>query len=252
LLTSKPNKKTFMKTLALIALVSISFSLKAQVNLNKVKDKVNQTVSGTGTSTPLSNTEIVNGLKEALSIGANNSASSASKTDGFFKNQKIRIPFPPEAARVRTAAENVGMKKQVDKFVLTLNRAAEEASKEAAPIFLNAIKTMSISDGMSLLKGSDNAATEFLNNRTNPELRAKFQPIVKAAIQKVELTKYWNPLMSNYNKVPGVQRVNPNLEEYITIKAIEGLFTLMAEEELKIRKDPGARVTDLLRRVFGG
>jgi hypothetical protein len=222
----------------------------AQINLNKAVNSVSNAINN-GTGTSISNDEIVNGLKEALSIGSNNSTASASKLDGFNRNPKIKIPFPKEAQQVKTHAEKIGMKKQVDKFVLTLNRAAEEASKEAAPIFLNAIKTMSVTDGVSILKGSDNAATNFLNEKTNAELMVKFKPIVQRALKKVEVTKQWNPLVTAYNKVPGTTKMNPDLEEYVTLKAMEGLFILLAEEELKIRKDPSARVTDLLKKVFG-
>jgi enolase len=152
---------------------------------------------------------------------------------------------------MKTALENVGMKKQVDKFVLSLNRAAEEASKEAAPILINAIKGITLTDAVNILKGSDNAATKYLNTATNNQLKAQFKPIVQRAIQKVEVTKYWNPLVTKYNRIPGAQKMNPDLEEYVTIKAIEGLFKLIAEEELKIRKDPAARTSDLLRKIFG-
>ncbi|MBA3899463.1 MAG: DUF4197 domain-containing protein [Bacteroidetes bacterium] len=237
------------KLLIFAAFIGAANLADAQVNLKNLKNAA-KTVSPTG-ATGLSNAEVIDGLKEALTVGANNAASMASKMDGFNKNPKIKIPFPPEANQVKTTVENMGMKKQVDKFVLTVNRAAEEAAKEAAPIFVNAIKSMSVTDGMSLLKGSDDAATRFLNDKTNTELIAKFKPVVQKAIQKVEVTRYWTPLMTSYNRVPGTQKVNPDLEEYITLKAIEGLFVLIAEEELKIRKDPSARVSDLLKKVFG-
>ncbi len=222
----------------------------AQININNTINTVNDAVKA-GNKPQLSNDEVVKGLKEALTVGTNNSTSAASIKDGFNKNSKIKIPFPPEAIQVKKTVEKVGMKPQVDKFVLTLNRAAEEASKEAAPIFINAIKSMSVTDGFTILKGADNAATKFLNDKTSAELMVKFKPIVQKAIKKVEVTKYWNPIASRYNKVPGTTDVNPDLEEYVTLKAIEGLFILLAEEELKIRKDPSARVSDLLKKVFG-
>ncbi len=202
-------------------------------------------------ATPLTNDEVVRGLKEALNVGTNNSTASCSKADGFYKNQLITIPFPAEAEKIKNTVIKLGMQKQVDEFVLTLNRSAEEASKEAAPIFIEAIKNMSVEDGFKILKGEDNAATEFLKNKTTSSLLEKFMPIVKKAISKVELTKYWNPIMTSYNMVPGVQKQNPDLEKYVTTKAIEGLFKLIAGEEKKIRKDPLAQITDLLKRVFG-
>ncbi len=237
-----------MKKIIFFTFISIlAVNTQAQINLDKIKN----TVSGTGSGNNLTNDEVIKGLREALTVGTNNATSMVSKTDGFFKNPSIKIPFPEDAIKVKNTCENIGMKPQVDKFVLTLNRAAEEASKEAAPIFINAIKSMSISDGFSILKGADNAATKYLQDKTSAELKQKFKPIVQNALKKVEITKYWSPLITAYNKTPGAQKINPDLEEYVTLKALDGLFKMVAQEELKIRKDPAARVTDLLRKVFG-
>lgn len=248
-----------MKKILLIAgaFAFTALSANAQINWNKtVKDakKEGEKIvnSATGNKNkPLTNDEVVRGLREALSVGTNKSAKAASAADGFYKNPMITIPFPPEAIKVKNTAEDLGMKPQVDKFVMTLNRAAEEASKEAAPIFLNAIKSMSVGDGFAILKGNDDAATIYLKDKTSSDLKVKFKPIVQNAIKKVEVTKHWNPIITKYNKVPGVQKMNPDLEEYVTLKAMEGLFKMIAQEELKIRKDPAARVSDLLKRVFG-
>jgi hypothetical protein len=237
-----------MKKIIFLALIIIGIAnAGAQINLDKIKN----TVSGSNSGNNLSNDEVIKGLREALTVGTNNATSLVSKTDGFYKNPSIKIPFPQDAIRVKEVCESIGMKPQVDKFVLTLNRAAEEASKEAAPIFINAIKSMSVSDGFSILKGADNAATKYLQDKTYSELKQKFKPIVKNALTKVEITKYWSPLITTYNKTPGVQKMNPDLEEYVTIKALDGLFKMIAQEELKIRKDPAARITDLLKKVFG-
>lgn len=217
----------------------------------KDAEKTVKDVSNGDGAGALSEDEIIKGLKEALTVGSKNAGSSASKLNGFYKNPKIKIPFPPEVNQVKTTVEKVGLKPQVDKFVETLNRAAEEAAKEAAPIFVNAITTMNINDGMNILNGGDRAATTFLQDKTSPELKAKFEPIVKAAINKVQLTKYWNPIVKQYNRVPLVQKVNPDLEAYVLDRALDGLFTLVAEEEMKIRKDPAARVSDILKTVFG-
>lgn len=206
--------------------------------------------SATGPA-PLSNDEVIRGLKEALTVGTNNSTSLTSKLDGFYKNPEIFIPFPEEAIKVKEKVEQLGMKSQVDKFVLTMNRAAETASSEAAPIFINAVKEMTIADGFAILRGEDNAATMYLKNKTSAQLKVKFNPVVKNAIEKVEVTKYWNPVITTYNKIPLVEKQNPNLEDYITTKAMDGLFLMIEKEEKKIRKDPIARVTDILKRVFG-
>jgi hypothetical protein len=246
-----------MKLIFLSVAIITSCIGYSQININKaVKDAQNKTneviKNNTGGKKALTNDEVIKGLKEALTIGTNNSSTSASKMDGYFKNPAIKIPFPKDAVKMKNTLESVGMKPQVDKFVLTLNRAAEEAAKEAAPIFIAAITGMSISDGFSILKGSDTAATSYLNDKTNAQLYEKFKPAVQRALQKVEITKYWNPLAVKYNKIPGIKKQNPNLEDYVTRRAMFGLFKLIADEELKIRKDPAARVTDLLKKVFSG
>ncbi len=240
-------------SLILFAAITLSLQSCAQSwNLKNIEKQVENTVNTATGHNSLSNDDIIKGLKEALNVGTTNSTGRASALDGFYKNNLIKIPFPPEADQVRTTVENLGMKPQVDKFVMTLNRAAEEASKEAKPIFVNAITSITIQDGMSILKGSDDAATQYLKGKTQAQLNAAFSPIVKRAIEKVEVTKYWNPIITKYNKIPLVQHVNPDLDKYVTDKALEGLFKLVAEEETKIRKDPAARVSEILRKVFGG
>ena len=209
----------------------------------------------TGTSTPaLTNGEVISGLKEALNVGITNSVSLTSVTDGFLKNSEIRLPFPQDAIKVKEKAQEWGLNGQVEKFETTLNRAAEEATKEALPIFKDAILGMSIQDGFSILNGGDGAATKFLENNTTNQLVAAFSPKVEAAISKVKLTEYWNPIITKYNtamQFTGGQQLNPDLNQYVTEKAIAGLFHMVEKEENKIRKDPIARVTDILKKVFG-
>jgi hypothetical protein len=246
--------KKLMITVWISALVGVqSFAQINLKNLEKEGSDVINKAEGNKTSgdNPLSNDEVVKGLKEALQVGTNNSTASASQTDGFFKNPKIFIPFPPDAQKVKDKAIAIGMKDQVDKFEMNLNRAAEEASKQAATILINAITSMSVSDGFAILKGANNAATQYLRDKTTADLLAKFRPIVDAAIAKVELTKSWTPIITNYNRIPFVEKQNPDLADYVTKKALEGLFKLVEDEELKIRKDPVAQVTDLLKKVFG-
>ncbi len=209
----------------------------------------------TSTSTPsLTNGEVISGLKEALTVGIINSVSLTSVTDGFLKNSSIRLPFPDEAIKVKQKALDWGLDGQVDKFETTLNRAAEEATKEALPIFKDAIIGMSIQDGFSILKGGEGAATKFLSDNTNAALISAFTPKVEAAISKVKLTDVWNPIVTRYNTAmnfTGGDKINPDLNQYITERAISGLFKMVAIEENKIRKDPMARVSDLLQKVFG-
>lgn len=215
----------------------------------KIKDILNSANNALGGG--LSNDEIVKGLKEALSIGSKNSADKASKQDGFYRNTLIKILMPPEAKQMDATLRKIGAGKQVDQFVMQLNRAAEDAAKKAAPIFLDAIMKMKLQDGLTILQGGDDAATRFLNQNTNSQLLAAFAPVIKSSLDKVQITKYWTPLTSKYNKLPMVKKINPDLTKYVTGKAIEGLFKLVAQEEAKIRKDPAAQVTDLLKNVFG-
>jgi hypothetical protein len=192
--------------------------------------------------------EISQALKSALAIGVENTVKSVGKNDGFLKNDLIKIPFPQDAIQVKNTAEKFKMKPQVDQFITTLNRAAEEASKNALPIFMNTLKTMSIDDALSILQGGDGSATKYLQTKSTNELEKNFYPIVTKAIEKVNLTKYWSPLATKYNKTilfTGGQKVNPDLNDYVTKKAISGMFVLIEKEENKIRKDPKLAITGI-------
>ncbi len=219
-----------------------------QFDIGKISKDINKTINS---GKPLTNQEIIDGLKQALTIGSQNASSSAAKADGYFKNPLIKIPFPPEAIKMEQKLRSLGMNKQVDEFIMTINRSAEEAAKQAAPIFVDAVKTMTITDGLTILKGKNTEATDYLKQKTSSSLHDKFKPVIKSATQKVNVTKYWNPLITTYNNIPFTDKLNPDLEEYITQKALSGLFQLVSQEETKIRKDPAARVTDLLKKVFG-
>jgi len=206
------------------------------------------------TKPSLTNEEVIAGLREALSQGTNKGTALASKTDGFYKNVALFIPFPPEAQAVKSKALALGLSSQVDKFEQTLNRAAEEACKTAAPIFLGAIKEMTIQDGFSILRGADSAATNYLKEKTTAKLPAEFRPVIQQAVDKVQLTSYWQPLITAYNTatiLTGSQTINPDLTGYVNEKATAGLFLLIEKEEKYIRQDPAGRVTELLKKVFG-
>ncbi len=218
--------------------------------LNEVS-KVVQTPVATNASNPLSNDEVIAGLKEALSIGIKNSVNLTSATDGFLKNTEIMLPFPPDAIKVKEKAMALGLSGQVEKFETTLNRAAEEATKEAIPIFIDAIKNMTVQDGFAILKGGNGSASQFLKNQTSAKLVSAFAPKVKEATSKVKLTEYWNPIITKYNALTLGNKLDPDLNAYITQKAIDGLFIMVAKEEDKIRLDPVARVSDILIKVFG-
>ncbi len=202
----------------------------------------------------LSNEEVISGLKEALQLGIEKAVNKSSLIDGFLGNPQIRLPFPPDAIKVKEKALQLGLTAEVEKFETTLNRAAEEAVKEALPIFKEAILQLSVQDGFKILNGGQGAATTFLKQQTQNALYNAFLPKVKAATSKVGLTAYWNPLITKYNtaaKLTGGQQLNPDLDAYITQRAIEGLFVLVAQEEDQIRANPAARVSDLLAKVFG-
>ncbi|WP_338870431.1 DUF4197 domain-containing protein [Spirosoma sp. SC4-14] len=214
----------------------------------KILDAVTQPSAGTAGG--LSSTDIASGLKEALRVGVTNGSAQASKVDGYFKNPLLKIAFPPEAQNIATKLRQIGFSKQVDQFELSLNRAAEDAAKKAAPVFVKAITSMSIQDAVGILQGQDDAATQYLRRTSGQQLVTEFTPIIDSTLKKNNATKYYSDLVNTYNKIPFVKKENPNLTEYATNKAVDGLFILVAQEEKKIRENPAARVTDLLKRVF--
>ncbi len=199
----------------------------------------------------LAQEDIIKGLKEALVVGIGNGSARASLPDGYLKNELIRIAVPPEARKVEETLRKMGMGDQVDRFVLSLNRAAEDAAKKSKPIFVKAITSMTITDALGLLNGADTSATAYLRKTTNAQLFNTFYPVVDSTLNLNNATKYYGEMVNAYNQLPMVKKVNPDLKKYATQKAIDGLFTLIADEEKKIRKDPAARVNDILKKVFG-
>lgn len=220
-------------------------SCAQKINLGKMVD------AALGGSGALTQSEIGAGLKEALTVGVSKGADLVSKENGYLNNPKIKIPFPPDVQRIETTLRNVGLGGQVDKFVEALNHGAEQAANEAKPIFIAAIRQMTITDALSILKGEQDAATQYLKKTTTNELTQKFMPVVEKALAQTQATQYYGDLATTYNKIPLTKKVNPDLKGYATEMAINGLFLMIAEEEAKIRKDPVARTTDLLKRVFG-
>lgn len=212
--------------------------------------QIQQTLDGYLGSEELTTEQVASGLKEALIKGISEGSESASKLNGYLGNPKIRIPFPPDVQKVEDKLRSIGLSKQVDQFIETLNRGAEEAAKEAKPIFVSAIRSMTIQDAWNILKGEDDAATQYLMRTTSDQLRVKFKPVITQALDKTNATRYYGDIINTYNKIPLVENVDPDLENYATDKAMDGLFLLIAQEEMKIREDPLARTTDLLKRVF--
>jgi hypothetical protein len=210
-------------------------------------DKIKSATSSTGSG--LSNDDIINGLKEALRVGTDSTAKNLSKVDGFFANAAIKILMPEEAKKVESKLRTLGMGKLVDNAILSMNRAAEDAAKGIGTIFWNSIKSMTVTDGLNILRGGDFAATDYLKKTTTAQLTEKFRPVIEASLSKVNATKYWETVFSTYNKFSS-QKVNTDLTAYVTERALSGVFYNIGLEEQKIRKDPAARVTDLLKKVF--
>lgn len=201
--------------------------------------------------TPPTDAEITQGLKEALRVGTDSSTYNAHKLDGYFKNTEIKIPFPPDAQGAETILRNALLGSLVDELVLKLNRAAEDAADDAKGIFIDAITRMTIIDALSILDGANNAATIYLRSKTYDSLKIIFKPQIVASLSSVGANQAWSTLTTAYNKIPLVPPINTDLADYATTKALDGLFILVADEELKIRTDPAARVTEILQKVFG-
>jgi hypothetical protein len=220
------------------------FSLTAQILQDAMK-VIDQGKGG------LTEKDAADGIREALIKGTGQSVAFVSKTDGYFLNPEIKIPFPENAKNIESKLRAIGLGSKVDEMVQTINHAAENAAKEAEPIFVSAIKGMNISDALQIIRGKNDAATQYLSKTTTPDLRTKFKPVIKSSLDKVDATRMWSELINDYNQIPFVTKQNPDLAAYVTDKAISGLFTMIAKEEVKIRQNPAARTTDLLKKVFG-
>lgn len=238
----------FVHLLSLTVFLSITSYAQLDKKLNGLLGKKSSESQGSN----LSENEIVSGLKEALALGIDKGASKASAADGFLKNQAIKLLLPPEIQRAEATLRKIGLGSEVDKFIVSLNRAAEDAAKESVPIFTSAIRSMTIKDALGILNGADTAATSYLKKTTNLPLYDAFFPVVEKTLDKNNATKYYSDLANAYNKVPLVKKINPDLKQYATQKAMDGLYHLIGEEEKKIRKDPVARVSQVLKNVFGG
>ena len=249
-----------MKKWMIAALIVFSLSTQAQglkglmkkvAGDSSFRPSLNNILAGGSGKDGLSASTIANGLKEALETGTKNGAAKLSAADGFFKDAAIKILMPEEAVKAEKTLRKMGLGNEVDNAILAMNRAAEDASKSAAPIFVNAIKQMSIQDAANILKGGDFAATDYLKSKTTAGLTEAFRPVIDESLTRVDATKYWNTIISAFNKVPFQQKINPDLAAYVTEKALSGLFHQVALEEQKIRKDPAAQTTALLKQVFG-
>ena len=245
-------KKILYITIGLMTFSTINVSAQNWKDIRKkAKTAAKTNASGINPKGALSQDEVGKGLKEALNQGVKKGVTQLNKKDGYLKDVQIKIPMPDEAKNVESKLRSMGQGKKVDEAIESMNRAAEDAAAGAKDIFVAAIKGMTLTDAMNILKGEDNAATNYLNKATYVALSEKFKPVIKVSLDKVGATKHWQTVFGSYNKIPFVTKVNPNLEDYVTKKALNGLFIQVAKEELNIRKNPEARATDLLKKVFG-
>lgn len=197
------------------------------------------------------NAQIVSGLKEALSIGTGKAVASVSKTDGYFGNPSIKILLPENLRKAGDVLGKIGYQHEVDDFVIRMNRAAENAAPRAKPIFVDALKAMTFEDARKILGGGDTAATEYFQAKTRGRLYEEFKPVVSSSMEEVGTVRAYKAMTSRYSSLPFVRAESLDLDHYVTDKALEGIFYMVAQEEKKIRTDPAARVTDLLKAVFG-
>ena len=232
-------KRLIIPIIAIMA--SISFSGCAE--LQQIAEQYPQTGI-------ISNADIAAGLKEALDKGIDKQVSKLTATDGFYKNSLVKILLPDELQKVDKALRQVGLGSLADEGLKMMNRAAEDAVKEATPIFVTAVKDMTFNDARNILMGNDRSATTYLQNTTTTQLYAKFNPVIKSSFSKVGADKVWSNIITKYNALPLTQDVNPDLTDYVTNKALDGVFTMIAVEEKEIRNNINERTSVLLKKVF--
>ena len=234
-----------MKTyFTILAFLFMALSSQAQFKLPKLLDKKS--------SSGITENEAGQGIKEALSQGVTNAVLSLNKTDGFFGSEFYKVLLPDDAKKVEKTLRNMGMDKQVDKAILAINREAEDAVGFAKPIFVNAIKEMTLTDALNILKGPKDGATKYFKEKTVQQLITAFTPSVKSSLDKTDATKYYGDIVNTYNRLPTTfKKVNPDLTSYVVGKAVDALFDQVAKEEANIRANPLARTSDILKKVFG-
>lgn len=223
----------------------IVLNLTSCAELQQVVDSLPQ-----GTSDVLSNADIASGLRQALDLGIDKQVTKLTAEDGFFKNDLVKILLPEELQKVDKGLRDIGLGNLADEGLKVLNRAAEDAVKEATPIFVNAVKDITFDDAKNILLGNDDAATQYLTTKTQTELYNKFQPVINNSFSKVGADQIWSNLINKYNAIPFTSDVNPDLTDYVTQEALKGVFTMIAVEEKEIRNKVSSRSTDLLKKVF--
>jgi hypothetical protein len=217
------------------------------VSCAELQQVVNQLPQDTS---PIGNLDIAAGLRQALDLGIDKQVSKLTAKDGFFKNELVKIVLPEELKKVDKGLRDIGLGKLADEGLKVLNRAAEDAVKEATPIFVDAVKGITFDDAKNILLGNDDAATQYLSQRTKSALYAKFHPVIKNSFGKVGADQIWANLINKYNAIPFTSNVNPDLTDYVTGEALDGVYTMISVEEKEIRNKVSSRTTDLLRKVF--
>jgi len=227
----------------LISLLVLSTESTSQIRLSDLFKKI---------PTGLTEKEAGQGIKEALTQGVTKAVLNLNKTDGFFGSDLYKVVLPPDSRRAETTLRRIGLGSQVDRAILAINRGAEDAVGSATPIFVNAIKEMTVSDALSIVRGNKDAATQYFRRKTSVELIAAFTPPIKTSLDKTQATKYYGDIATTYNRLPtSFEKINPDLPAYVVGKAVDALFDQIAKEEANIRANPVARTTDILRKVFG-
>jgi hypothetical protein len=231
-----------MKKITCILVAMITFS-----SCGSLQEIVNNLPQNGGA---LSQLDIGSGLRQALKQGIDKEVNKLMKRDGFYKNDLVKILLPEELQKVNRGLRKIGLSSVADEGLKLLNRAAEDATKEALPIFVDAVRDISFNDAKNILLGDQRAATSYLESKTQQALYAKFSPVIQNSLGKVGATDLWGTAITKYNSIPFTNSINPNLTDYVTQKALEGVFKMISQEEIKIRSKVGARSTDLLKRVF--
>ncbi|MBN1844005.1 MAG: DUF4197 domain-containing protein [Deltaproteobacteria bacterium] len=236
-----------MRKLSFVIILCLVFSTTGSYAgfLDTIKDRI-----GLSTKETLDENTIISGLKEALSIGTKNAVKSVSQFDGYFGNEIIKILMPEKIRKVADVLGKVGYQQQVDDFILSMNRAAERAGPEAASIFGSAIKEMTLEDARGILKGGDTAATDYFRTKTSDKIYETFKPIILSSMNEVGVTRSFKEMMDKYTSLPFMRAQSLDLDHYVTDKSLDGLFYMLGQEEKKIRTNPAARVSELVKKVF--
>jgi len=239
-----------MKKILFALIIGALVPSVANAQLKGLMDKAKNKVEGVTGKGSLSNADIGNGLKAALKEGVTKQVTKLTAEDGFYKNEAVKILLPEELQKVDKKLRQLGMASMADEGIKVLNRAAEDAVKEATPIFVNAITSMTITDAKNILMGADNSATTYLETSTSKPLYTKFSPVVSTSLSNVGADVVWQKIITKYNSIPLVTKVNPDLTDYVTNKAMEGVFKMISVEEKNIRTNLSSRTSDILKKVF--